>query len=178
MITLCLRVLRHVILRPCYGCRMLCPGYVCFMLCSCYGCACSVSVSGGSITFRSTHPQQHEVQRLWNTVFSTSTAAADTTVMSDAHSVGVQVAMLCIIHKKITTSSASRTTRVNTSPPCSYVVCGTMHAVFRPDGRQPCIVAMACDLCIVVPHVGNQGAYALSVDNCDILWSLVVVSGQ
>ena len=38
MITLCLRVLRHVILRPCYGCRMLCPCYVCFMLCSCYVC--------------------------------------------------------------------------------------------------------------------------------------------
>ena len=68
---------------------------------SCYGCACWVSVSGGSSTFRSTHPQQHEVHRLWNTVFSTSTAAADTTVMSEAHSVGVQVTMLCIMHKKI-----------------------------------------------------------------------------
>ena len=146
MITLCLRVLRHVILRPCYGCRMLCPGYVCFMLCSCYGCACWVSVSGGSITLRWTHPQQHDVHRLWNTVFSTSTAAADTTVISDAHSVGVHVAMLCIVYKKITTSSVSKTIPDYTSPPYSYAVCGTMHAVFRPNDRQPCTIAMACGL--------------------------------
>ena len=66
-----------------------------------YGLACWVSVSDGSSTFRSTQPQQHDVHRLWNTVLSTRTAAADTTVMSEAHSVGVQVTMLCIMHTKI-----------------------------------------------------------------------------
>ena len=70
-------------------------------------------------------------------------------MISDAHSVGVHVAMLCIVYKKITTSSVSKTIPDYTSPPYSYAVCGTMHAVFRLDGRQPCIVAMTCDPCIV-----------------------------
>ena len=161
MILLCLRGLWYVMLWLCYGCicyECICYGCICYgcsccerSCCerSCYGCACWVSVSGGSITFRWTHPQQHEVHRLWNTVFSTSTAAAETTVISDAHSVGVQVTIFVLCIRKFTTSSASRTTRVNTSPPCSYVAYGTMHAVFRPNGRQPCTIAMACGLCTV-----------------------------
>ena len=79
--------------------------YVQVMYASCYahvmGALAWSPCRAGQLSFFRRIPNSMKCIDFEKTVLSTSTAAADTTVMSEAHSVGVHVAMLCIMHKKI-----------------------------------------------------------------------------